>query len=215
MTLRAGTPGPIGLFYASREGHTRTIAEHVAVALRARGLAAIVCDVAAPELGVVVRGLGLAILAASIHMGRHEEEMVEFVRTHRTDLGAIPTAFLSVSLSERTVEDDDADPVERERADAAVRGMIDAFFQETGWVPTRFLPVAGCVAYTRYGIVKRFVMKRIARAAHGPLDTSRDHDLTDWGSLDGFVDAMVAVAERNGVRLSRGVTAAGGLRTGP
>jgi menaquinone-dependent protoporphyrinogen oxidase len=210
VTLGPGTPGPIGIFYATREGHTRTIAEHIAIALRARGLAAIVCDVATPEPGAVVRGLGLAILAASIHMGRHEQEMLGFVRSHRTDLEAIPTAFLSVSLSERTVEDDEAAPVERERADVVVREMIDTFFQEAGWMPTRFLPVAGCVAYTRYGVVKRFFMKRIVRAAHGPLDTSRDHDLTDWASLDAFVAAMVAVAERNGVRLSHAAQSATG-----
>jgi menaquinone-dependent protoporphyrinogen oxidase len=40
--------------------------------------------------------------------------------------------------------------------------------------------VAGRLAYTQYGLLKRFVMRRIALKAGGPTDTSRDHEMTDW-----------------------------------
>jgi menaquinone-dependent protoporphyrinogen oxidase len=65
--------------------------------------------------------------------------------------------------------------------------MIDMFVQETGWRPARVLPVAGALAYSQYNFIVRFVMKRIARKAGAPTDTSRDYEFTDWATLDRFI----------------------------
>ena len=46
----------------------------------------------------------------------------------------------------------------------------------------------------RYNFLIRFVMKRIARKAGAPTDTSRDYEFTDWSTLDAFVgNAIPAV----------------------
>ena len=58
---------------------------------------------------------------------------------------------------------------------------------ETGWRPARVLPVAGALAYSRYNFLIRFVMKRIARKAGAPTDTSRDYEFTNWPALDTFI----------------------------
>ena len=65
--------------------------------------------------------------------------------------------------------------------------MIDVFVGETGWRPARVLPVAGALAYSQYNFIIRFVMKRIARKAGAPTDTSRDHEFTDWSTLARFI----------------------------
>ena len=44
----------------------------------------------------------------------------------------------------------------------------------------------GKLAYTQYGFVKRWFMRRIAEREGGPTDTSRDHDLTDWPAVREF-----------------------------
>jgi menaquinone-dependent protoporphyrinogen IX oxidase len=42
-------------------------------------------------------------------------------------------------------------------------------------------------------------MKRIARKAGAPTDTSRDYELTDWPRLDRFIDEVLqTVAARGG-----------------
>ncbi|MEO8257290.1 MAG: flavodoxin domain-containing protein [Acidobacteriota bacterium] len=75
--------------------------------------------------------------------------------------------------------------------------MIDVFVEETAWRPARVLPVAGALAYSRYNFLIRFVMKRIARKAGAPTDTSRDYEFTDWSVLDAFIgDAIPAVDGR-------------------
>ena len=124
-------------------------------------------------------GYSAAILAASVHLGRHEREMVAFVKRHREALDRLPSAFLSVSLSAAGTQDPTTSPQKREEATAAVDGMLATFFEETGWHPARTSAVAGALAYTQYGLLIRFVMKRIARAAGVSTDTSQDHVFTD------------------------------------
>ena len=58
---------------------------------------------------------------------------------------------------------------------------------------------AGALLYTRYGWVKRHLMRAIARHEGGDVDTSRDHDYTDWDAVEHFagdVAAMVAAPPR-------------------
>ncbi|HSR05522.1 MAG TPA: flavodoxin domain-containing protein [Bryobacteraceae bacterium] len=178
----------IGVLFATREGHTRRIAEHVAADLRVRGLYPEVENLRERAAAINLRDYSGVILAASVHAGEHEAEMVKFVKAHRGALEAIPAAFLSVTLSEAGAERSDATPLEHAQFVAEVEQMIDKFFEETGWHPQRVKPVAGALLYTRYNVLLRFLMKRIARKSGGSTDTSRDHIYTDWQALDQFVD---------------------------
>ena len=131
-----------------------------------------------------------AIIAASVHGGLHEPEIITFVKHHLAELQRIQTAFLSVSLSEAGAEDPNAPAVSRAKAAADVEKMIAAFVSETGWHPAKIKPVAGALLYTRYNFFLRFVMKRISRKAGATTDTSTDHEYTDWAALDQFVDEL-------------------------
>ena len=144
---------PLAVLYATREGQTRHIAEHVAARLRSRGLTVELEHVAHLPLGFSLSGHAGAILAASIHMGEHEREMVKFVKRHRTELESIPSTFLSVSLSEAGVEREATSPALRARSESDVRAMIEAFIAETGWRPQVVRPVAGALQFSRYGLV--------------------------------------------------------------
>ena len=181
------------VFYATREGHTRKIAERIAADLRERGASVDVFD---------VRGAGdpdwttysVACLAASVHAGRHEREMIAFAKRHRDALVRLDAAFVSVTLSEAGAEDPARSDAEREAASADAHRMIDVFVKETGWRPEHTLPVAGALAYSRYNFLVKFLMKRIARKAGAPTDASRDYEFTDWPALDRFVKDL---AERS------------------
>jgi menaquinone-dependent protoporphyrinogen oxidase len=129
-----------------------------------------------------------AVLAASVHCGEHEHEMMKFVKDHIQELDAMPTAFISVTLTEAGVERPESSPEERARFAADVQRVIDRFFEETGWRPARVKPVAGALLYTKYNLLLRFVMRHIAKSAHADTDTSRDHEYTDWAALDHFVE---------------------------
>ncbi len=182
---------PVLILFATREGQTRRIAEHLAATIRARGYLADVVDAADLPSEFSVEDYQAAVIAASVHREKHEKEMISFVRDFRGGLECMPAVFLSVSLSEAGAEDAAATPEHRAQAAADVQKMIDAFLKETGWHPSKVRAAAGALSYTKYNFLTRFVMKRIAKAQGASTDTSRDHELTDWEALDHIADEVV------------------------
>ena len=180
------------IFFATREGHTRKIVDRIAADLRARRVETDLFDVSVPE-SVDWGKYSVACVAASVHLGLHEPEMIDFVRRHRSHLERLWAPFISVTLSEAGAEDAKRTAAEREHSAADVQKMIDVFVADSGWRPDRVLPVAGALAYSKYNFVVRFVMKRIARKAGAPTDTSRDYEFTDWPALDRFADELAEV----------------------
>jgi menaquinone-dependent protoporphyrinogen oxidase len=181
-------PGSIAVLYATREGQTRKIATRFGDDLRARGLAVEVHDLRDGQ--VSIEGATAVVLAASIHIGKHEKEMVAFVRAHRDELARVPTLFLSVSLSEAGAEMRDRPPAVRAKASAEVHAVAEKFFVATGFRPTHLLPVAGALAYRHYNVLVRFIMKKIAAAEGASTDTSREHEYTDWAILDATAESF-------------------------
>jgi menaquinone-dependent protoporphyrinogen oxidase len=188
---------PVGVFYATREGHTHRIAEHVATGLHEHGLDAEVHDVLALPRDMQLDEYAAAVLAASVHAGHHEREMILFVRDHLAWLERIPSAFLSVTLSEAGAERPDATPEEHARFVADVQKSLDQCNAETCRHPKHVKPDAGALLYTQYNFLVRLVMKRIARASGGSTDTSRVHDLTDLIVVDRFVEELAAEIGHN------------------
>jgi menaquinone-dependent protoporphyrinogen oxidase len=146
-----------------------------------------------PE-GFSIEVYSAVIVAASVHRGRHEPEMIEFIKDHMDHLQHMRTVLLSVSLSEAGAEDPHATPERRAQAAADVERMIDDLVAETGWPPSKIKAVAGALMYTHYNRLVRFVMQMIAKKAGAATDTSKDHEYTDWAALDRLVDELLAPA---------------------
>jgi menaquinone-dependent protoporphyrinogen oxidase len=182
---------PILFVYATREGQTRRITEHLAAEVRARGETAQVLDARVARTAFVPTVYSAVVLAASVHAGKHEREMLIFVREQKESLEKLPTAFLSVSLAEAGAEDLGAPPEARARSRSEVEDAIGAFFTSAGWHPSRVMPVAGALLYTKYNFLVRFVMKQIVKTKGGSTDTSHDHEYTDWAALDRFVGDLL------------------------
>ena len=183
---------PLLILYATREGQTRRIAEHLAATGRTRNLAADVINVSEIPAGFSLDNYSAAVLAASVHMQKHEPEMKSFVVKNRASLERMPTVLLSVSLSEAGAEDPAATPEHRTQSAEDAEKMIRAFLDETGWHPRHVRAIAGALMYSKYNFVVRFIMKRIARQAGAPTDTSRDYEFTDWEALDRILDELTS-----------------------
>lgn len=178
----------VAILYATREGQTEKIARFVSESFKKRGFETDVVNLADNASGTDLRKYSAVVLAASVHVGKHEPELVRFVKDNRDTLDALPTAFLSVTLSEAGVERPSATDEERARFKADVQKMLETFYAETGWRPRSVQPVAGALLYTHYNFLVRFVMKRIARSVGAETDTSRDYEYTNWEALDQFVE---------------------------
>jgi menaquinone-dependent protoporphyrinogen oxidase len=170
-----------------RRTHPQRVTERVGAFIQARGFAVETINALHIPAGFSLDRYCAGVIAASVHRGAHEREIVEFVKDHVDALNSMPTAFLSVSLSEAGAEDEKAPPERRAQAALDVQKMTNVFLKETAWHPMRTKAVAGALQFTKYNFLVRFVMKRISRKAGGATDTSTDHAYTDWKALDDFV----------------------------
>ena len=165
--------------YGTTEGHTARIADHLAATIRSRGSEALALNLKQSS-DVSLSGYDAVIIGGSIHMGKHQDDVVDFVRKNRADLERLPSAFFSVSLA-----------ANGDLANA--EAYVENFTQATGWRPANVGLFSGALLYRQYGLLKRFMMKRIVRDKPGmSTDTSRDHLYTDWDKVTRFAEDFVA-----------------------
>jgi menaquinone-dependent protoporphyrinogen oxidase len=179
-SMRASQKPRVLIIHASSYGQTRRIAEAIGLTLRRRG-----CVV---ELGNANAGVAAlphpsdydaVVLGSRVQVGAHAKSIGAYVRAHRGELLGIETAFFSVSMAA-------ADRAKGTDPNGYVRKELERL----AWTPRRTVAFAGALPYRKYGVILRFVMKRIAKAAGATTDTSRDHELTDWDAVARFANEI-------------------------
>ncbi|MCW2985636.1 MAG: protoporphyrinogen oxidase [Conexibacter sp.] len=181
------TAAHVLVLYASTHGHTGKIADRIATVMRGEGL-----EVRDRQLGAATEHLDLAafdgvVVGASVHMGHHQHELVDWIAEHRESLGARPSAFFSVSL---TAADD------TDEARATTSALIADVADSTGWVPALTESFAGALQFREYGLPTRVIMRLMARRIEHQtgtaIDVHEDTDYTDWAAVDRFALGFAA-----------------------
>lgn len=126
-------------------------------------------------------GLDGLMVGSPIFVGKSEKKLLNWTHAHLADLEKMKKALFTVSLN---AADD------RAAARAADRQLLHDFLDASGLKADFTASIAGALSYTKYWWPIRFLMRRISRAAGGPLDTTRDHVLTDWKVVDAFADVF-------------------------
>jgi len=179
--------GRILVVYGTRYGQTEKIARYIANRLLESKYAvmAIKSDIVPPHF--FLGPFNGVIVGASIIAGKHQRSIRSFVREHRDQLNALPSAFFSVSGSAASKSETGRNEAQR---------MLSSFLNDTGWRPRLTKTIGGAMAFTRYNLLLRWMMKRISAKEGGPVDTSRDHELTDWTQVDRFIDEFASLLPR-------------------
>tara|TARA_R110002020_G_scaffold316254_6_gene531317 strand:- start:803 stop:1351 length:549 start_codon:yes stop_codon:yes gene_type:complete len=165
------------VLYATVEGHSRKIAEYAAAQLEKMGHGVVVGDVREPGFALPGRFEGV-LLCAPVHMGRYPASLAQFILDWKSALAEVPTALVSVSLAIRS-------GIAEDRAEA--EGYPAHLEKKTGFHIPKVHHAAGALKYLEYDFFKRMLMRQIASKEGGPVDTSKDHEFTDWAALDGFL----------------------------
>jgi menaquinone-dependent protoporphyrinogen oxidase len=167
------------VIFGTTDGHTRKVAQFLAASLRAAD-SQVECDVIrAGRIDISPRPYDAVIVCASVHAGKYQKAVSHWVRRHAATLAQKPTAFLSVCLG--VLEKDPA-------VDRQLDAIVERFFAGAGWHANRVKQIAGALLYTKYGWLKRWIMKRIAAKAGGDVDTTRDYEYTNWEDLQAFAE---------------------------
>jgi len=179
------TTPKILIVFHTVEGQTAKIADRLAVTLRALGDDVEVAPVEdSPDLtsydGVVVGG--------SIHAVHHHKHLVTYLQEGATALDTMPTALFQVSLTSANPDDEHT---------ATAMGLVNELTEHTEFDPDIVGLFAGALVYTKYGWIKRRIMRSIVKREGGDTDMHHDYEYTDWDAVEHFardVDAHVRAA---------------------
>jgi menaquinone-dependent protoporphyrinogen oxidase len=153
------------IVYGTKEGQTCKIAEHLKTHITNLGHQTDVSNAENFPSKFSFEGYKGILIGASIHVGFFSPAAKHFITQHKTTLDLIPSAFYSVSLSDANAKAEDR---------AKLDPYLESFFKKTGWKPICVGRFGGALRYSKYGVLTKFVMTRIARAKGQPTDTSRD-----------------------------------------
>jgi len=162
------------IVYGSGEGQTAKVCEFTAERLRGRGHQVTVLPGKRLPRDFNIDQYGALIVAASVRMMKYQDYIVDFARTYHTQLDTLPSAFISVSMSEA--------------GGHFQQQWLDKFVEECGWKPARFASFAGALMYRKYNFFTRWTMKKISKKTGFTTDTSKNHEFTDWDKVGHFAD---------------------------
>ena len=75
---------------------------------------------------------------------------------------------------------------------------MQEFLDEVGMHPDMTATIAGALKYSRYGFLKKRIMRNIVKKSGGKeLDMSRDYEYTDWEQVEAFAREFLASISRN------------------
>jgi len=169
------------IFYSTRDGHSRRIAQRIASRLTAAGADAEAVNVApCPPLPETLCELPIFVLVAAVRYGRHMRD-AERALTVYAGLEQKPRlALASVNLTARK-------PHKRTQQ---TNPYLRKWIGRRKLSPDLAVAIAGRLDYPRYGVFDRLAIQFIMTLTGGETDPTAQIEYTDWNSVDMFADAI-------------------------
>ena len=116
------------------------------------------------------------IIGASIRYGKHNPDVLNFVKKNINVLNKLKTAFFSVNVVAR----------KKEKNTPSTNPYVIKFIKQTDWKPTYVGVFAGKVDYPSYRFFDKYIIKFIMWLTKGPTDVSKSYEFTNWSEVDKF-----------------------------
>ena len=114
-----------------------------------------------------------------MHQKRHQENLENFVFARKDQLQAIPTLFLSVSLS-----------IAFENGADEAKGYVRSFVSNTGFEPEKIALVGGALKFDKYGYYMNHIIEHVVLKDREQI--TEDREFTDWEKLRQTLDEFAA-----------------------
>jgi menaquinone-dependent protoporphyrinogen oxidase len=174
------------LFYATRDGQSRRIAERIASRLADHGITALPRDLAGGlPARSSLRAARLVVVVAAVRYGAPLPEAEQFLASYRTLAEPPDLVLLSVNLTARKQGKDTVE------GNAYLRKSI----ARHRLAPVFALAIAGRLDYSRYGWWDRQLIRFIMKLTGGPTDPKTCIDYTPWDVVD---DVALRISELHG-----------------
>ncbi len=163
------------LFYATRDGQSRRIAERIASRLAEQGVPASGQDLAAAQpMPSSLTEAGLVVVVAAIRYGRPLPEAEQFLTTYQALHKPPKLVLLLVNLTARKPGKDTVE------GNVYLRKVI----ARHRLAPVFALAIAGRLDYSRYGWLDRQLIRFIMKLTGGPTDPATRIEFTPWQVVD-------------------------------
>ena len=171
------------LFFATRDGQSRRIAERIANGLAGEGIPAPPQDLAAVSASASsLAAAELVVLVAAVRYGSPLPEAEQFLARFQALRDPPGLVLLSVNLTARKPGKDTAEGNVYLRKSIARHRLA----------PLLALAIAGRLDYSRYGRFDRQLIRLIMKLTGGPTDPGTCIEYTPWDVVD---DVALRIAE--------------------
>ena len=116
------------------------------------------------------------IIGASIRYGKHNSDVLNFVKKNINVLNKLKTAFFSVNVVAR----------KKGKNTPSTNPYVIKFIKQTDWKPTYVGVFAGKVDYPSYRFFDKYIIKFIMWLTKGPTDVSKSYEFTNWSEVEKF-----------------------------
>jgi len=120
------------------------------------------------------------IIGASIRYGKHNPDVLNFVKKNINILNKVKTAFFSVNVVAR----------KKEKNTPSTNPYVIKFIEQTNWKPTHVGVFAGKVNYPAYSFFDKYIIKFIMWITNGPTDVSKSYEFTNWNEVEKFGEVI-------------------------
>ena len=175
------------VYYATRDGQSRRIAERISLRLAEGDIAASPLDLAVTRLAPAdLAAASVVVLVAAVRYGRHLPDADRFLATYQSLNSPPPLAFASVNLTARKPD----------KTTATSNPYLRKIIARHRLTPALAAAFAGKLDYRRYGWMDRQVIRFIMLLTRGPTDPDACVEYTSWPAVDEFA-ARIAVLLRS------------------
>lgn len=163
------------LYYATRDGQARRIAERISSRLAEAGISACLQNLAdtAPEPSAL-QGDTPVVLVAAVRYGRHLPEADDFLERYSALAAQPPLVLLSVNLTARKPG----------KSTPEGNAYLRAIIRRRRLQPAIASAIAGRLDYPRYRWFDRQMIRFIMKLTGGPTDPAVQVEFTDWKQVD-------------------------------
>jgi menaquinone-dependent protoporphyrinogen oxidase len=175
------------LFYATRDGQSRRIAERIAKRLADDGIPASAQDLAgASPTPSSLTAARLVVVVAAVRYGLPLPEAEQFLAGYHKLREPPQLVLLSVNLTARKSGKDTVE------GNVYLRKSIKKHRLD----PVLALAIAGRLDYSRYGWLDRQLIRFIMKLTGGPTDPATCIEYTPWGVVDDIALRIAALYRR-------------------
>ena len=181
MLGRVSARKDMAVYYATRDGQARRIAEHICRRLddgtEARNLL--------PELpaSIELAAAPLVVLVGAVRYGKHLPEVDRFLAAYRALPAPPPLALASVNLTARKPG----------KTTASGNAYLRKAIARHALAPALAVAFAGRLDYRRYSWRDRAIIRFIMLLTGGPTDPDTTVEYTSWRAVDDFADAIASL----------------------